>query len=188
MGWWRWISDAAREGRSMDRFTAISWLELRSYLGNTLLRDTDAMSMHHSLEVRVPFLDAPLVEFVLSLPQAVKRDPARRKALLIEALGNLLPQEMAAQRKRTFTFPWDNWLRGEMGDRVAAGLADWSPALAVQLDGEFARGVWQDFLGSRTTWSRPWSLYVLNEWVKRNLRADGAASEGERHTAVGSAA
>ena len=46
--------------RSMDSFTKISWLESRSYLVNTLLRDTDAMSMHHSLEVRVPFLDLPL--------------------------------------------------------------------------------------------------------------------------------
>jgi asparagine synthase (glutamine-hydrolysing) len=186
--WWRWLSDAAREGRSMNRFTAISWLELRSYLANTLLRDTDAMSMHHSLEVRVPFLDTPLVEFVLSLPEAAKRDPARPKALLIEALGDLVPQEMAAQRKRTFTFPWDHWLRGDLGKRLGAGLADWSPALAVQLDGGFARGVWQDFLGGRTTWSRPWSLYVLNEWVKRNLHADAAGGEDRGCTAVVSAA
>jgi asparagine synthase (glutamine-hydrolysing) len=188
MSWWRWLSDAAREGRSMNRFTAISWLELRSYLANTLLRDTDAMSMHHSLEVRVPFLDTPLLEFVLSLPEAVKGNPARPKALLIEALGDILPQEIVTQRKRTFTFPWDHWLRGELGKRVATGLADWSPVLASQLDGSFARGVWQDFLGGRTTWSRPWSLYVLNEWVKRNLRADAAGGEDKQRAAEVSAA
>ena len=61
----------------MDDFTAVSWLELRSYLLNTLLRDTDAMSMRHSLEVRVPFLDAPLVEYVLSLPENAKRPTPR---------------------------------------------------------------------------------------------------------------
>jgi asparagine synthase (glutamine-hydrolysing) len=186
--WWGWLSGAAQEAYSMDRFTGTSWLELRSYLVNTLLRDTDAMSMKHSLEVRVPFLDSPLVEYVLSLPEAAKRNPARPKALLIEALGDLLPQEIVTQRKRTFTFPWDNWLRGELGQRVAAGLADWSPALAPQIDGAFAQTVWQNFQGGRTTWSRPWSLYVLNEWVKRNLRCEVTGKEGRQSAAVVSAA
>lgn len=144
----------------------------------------------HAALARSPrsLLDRPLVEYVLSLPQAAKRNPVRPKALLIEALGDLLPQEIISQRKRTFTFPWDNWLRGELGQRVAAGLADWSPALASHIDGAFAQTVWQNFQRGRTTWSRPWSLYVLNEWVKRNLRAEVAGSEGHRSAAVVSAA
>jgi asparagine synthase (glutamine-hydrolysing) len=183
--WWRWFSNAARETHSMDDFTAVSWLELRSYLANTLLRDTDAMSMHHSLEVRVPFLDSPLVEYVLALPESEKTSRARPKSLLINALGDLLPDEIVAQRKRTFTFPWENWLRGALGERVSAGLADWSPALESLVDRNFAQKVWKDFLGGRTTWSRPWSLYVLNEWVKRNLHAFEAGHvEHRRATAV----
>jgi asparagine synthase (glutamine-hydrolysing) len=168
--WSQWLSEAAREAGAADPFTQVSWLELRSYLVNTLLRDTDAMSMHHSLEVRVPFLDGPLVESVLNMPESVKNDPARPKALLIEAMGDLLPKEIIAQKKRTFTFPWENWLRGKLGDRVASGLEDWSPTLESQLDGRFAQSVFKDFQHGRTTWSRPWSLYVLNEWVKRNLQ------------------
>ena len=182
--WWRWLSDSSRRASSMDEFTGISWLELRSYMLNTLLRDTDVMSMCHSLEVRVPFLDAPLVEYVLSLPETAKRGSARPKALLIEALGDLLPEEIVAQRKRTFTFPWENWFRGALGKRVAAGLADWSPALASQLGGEFAQSVWQDYLAGRTTWSRPWSLYVLNEWVKRNVTGSNASSVDCRKSAA----
>lgn len=173
--WGGWLAYATEETRSMDSFTAISWLELRAYLVNTLLRDTDALSMRHSLEVRVPFLDSALVEFVLSLPESAKRDRQQPKALLIRALGDLLPSEFSALPKRTFTFPWENWLRGPLGERVASGLADWSPALHARLDGRVARGVWGDFLAGRTTWSRPWSLYVLNEWAKRNL---GAPEEG----------
>jgi asparagine synthase (glutamine-hydrolysing) len=169
--WSGWLSKATSEAGSMDPFTQVSWLELRSYLVNTLLRDTDAMSMHHSLEVRVPFLDGPLVENILGLPEAIKNDPARPKALLIDAMGELLPKEIVAQKKRTFTFPWENWLRGKLGDRVAAGLDDWSPALESRFDRQFARSVFRDFRHGRTTWSRPWSLYVLNEWVKKNLQA-----------------
>jgi asparagine synthase (glutamine-hydrolysing) len=174
--WSGWLCESAREAEAMDGFTQVSWLELRSYLLNTLLRDTDGMSMHHSLEVRVPFLDTPLVEHVLSLPEAVKSEPGRPKALLIDALGALLPEEIATQKKRTFTFPWENWLRGQLGQRVANGLRDWSPALAPVLDTKFAQTVFEDFQRGETTWSRPWSLYVLNEWVKRNLVARPVSS------------
>lgn len=182
--WREWLAASAQEAKSMDRFAAISWLELRSYLVNTLLRDTDAMSMRYSLEVRVPFLDAPLASYVLSLPESAKLNRARPKALLIDALRDLLPEEIVTQPKRTFTFPWENWLRGPLGTRVAEGLADWSPALAPHLDAEQAVGVWNDFLKGRTSWSRPWSLYVLNEWVKRNLAAPQPASPMQRGVAA----
>jgi asparagine synthase (glutamine-hydrolysing) len=187
--WGQWLEAAAREAHSMDDFTAVSWLELRSYLVNTLLRDTDAMSMRHSLEVRVPFLDTALVEYVLSLPESQKRNRARPKALLIAALGDLLPQNLIAQPKRTFTFPWENWLRGPLRERISAGLADWSPALEPSLAASHARKVWNDFLAGRTTWSRPWSLYVLNEWVKRNLTVPPAGkSERGKNAATVSVA
>ncbi len=157
----------------MDSFTAVSWLELRSYMLNTLLRDTDSMSMANSLEVRVPFLDANLVEDVLSLPENQKAGARGSKSLLIDALGDLLPACVASKigaRKRTFTFPWEKWLRGPLRDRVSAGLSDWSPALAAIISRDFPLRVWNEFQQGRTTWSRPWSLYVLNEWVKRHVR------------------
>jgi len=184
MLWSRWLTEATRQSRPMDRFTRISWLELRSYLVNTLLRDTDSVSMHHSLEVRVPFLDAPLVEYVLELPEALKRNPARPKALLVAALKDLLPEEIVKQTKRTFTFPWETWLRGKLGERIAIQLGDWSPALESRLDGRFAQAVWKDFLRGRTTWSRPWSLYVLNEWSKRNLRVPESSSAPAQNAAT----
>ncbi|MGC2064893.1 MAG: asparagine synthase (glutamine-hydrolyzing), partial [Candidatus Acidiferrales bacterium] len=184
MPWMQWLSDAAREAQPMDPFTQISWLELRSYLVNTLLRDTDAMSMRHSLEVRVPFLDVPLVEYVLGVPESLKRNPAKPKSLLIDAMKDLLPEEVIAQNKRTFTFPWETWLRGKLGERVAVGLGDWSPALQERFDGRFALAVWRDFLRGRTTWSRPWSLYVLNEWAKRNLTVTEQAAEPNHKSAA----
>jgi asparagine synthase (glutamine-hydrolysing) len=184
LSWWRWLRDATRQTGSMDGFTRVSWLELRSYLLNTLLRDTDGMSMRNSLEVRVPFLDGPLVEYVLALPESVKALSRRPKGLLIEALGDVLPGEVFSQRKRTFTFPWKDWLRGALGKRVAAGLADWSSSLEPEIGAGFARGVWGDFQHGRTTWSRPWSLYVLNEWVKRNLRSDRTDAAGLREPAA----
>ena len=184
LAWWQWLAGAASQSRKMDDFSGVCWIESRSYLVNTLLRDTDAMSMAHSLEVRVPFLDLPLFQYVLGLPESVKRGSAHPKELLIAALGDLLPKEVVSQKKRTFTFPWENWLRGAMGPKVAAGLSDWSGVLEDQVSREFALKIWGDFLAGRTSWSRPWALYVLNEWVKRHLATDAAGSTEPKRVAA----
>jgi len=167
--WRLWLAETALLARELDPFAAVTCMESRSYLVNTLLRDTDSMSMAHSLEVRVPFLDHPLVEYVTHLPQAAKLRKGTPKALLVEALSDLLPGEVVTQKKRGFTFPWAEWLRGPLKTRVETGLSELSPALREVLDAKATRRVWQDYLDGKTSWSRPWSLYVLNEWAKAHL-------------------
>jgi asparagine synthase (glutamine-hydrolysing) len=169
--WLGWLERGADEARKLEPVAGISWLEMRSYMASTLLRDTDSVSMAQSLEVRVPLLDTPLVEFVSSLPDVARRQPGMQKALLVGALGDLLPEKILAQRKRTFTLPWDEWLRGPLGARLEASFAHPAAALQPFLRPGGMKGVWKDFLGGKTTWSRPWSLYVLNEWCRRHLAA-----------------
>ena len=169
--WRNWMRETAREAAQLDSFNAISCLEARSYMVNTLLRDTDSVSMAHSLEVRVPLLDHLLVEFVSQLPESVKIKRGVNKALLVEALKGLLPEEVVGQRKRTFTFPWERWLRGSLASRVGAGLNDIAPALAAHLNKDAVRAVWLAFEAAKTNWSRPWSLYVLNQWCRKHLEA-----------------
>ena len=169
--WLGWLGRTADEARKLEPLAGISWLEMRTYMTSTLLRDTDAVSMAQSLEIRVPLLDTLLVEFVGSLPDAARRRPHAQKALLVEALGDLLPQEILAQSKRTFTLPWEEWLREPLRARMEASFADPEPSLAAYLRSGGARLVWADFLAGKTSWSRPWSLYVLNEWCRRHLAA-----------------
>jgi asparagine synthase (glutamine-hydrolysing) len=166
--WRHWMSGAAAEAADATPFAATSWLELRSYMVNILLRDTDSMSMSHSLEVRVPFLDHRMLEFALQCPQMMPRGKPG-KTLLVEAIGNLLPAEVTAQKKHTFILPWEHWLRGPLRASMAASFADPAPALAAALDFAAVSAIWRDFLRGRTTWSRPWSLFVLNEWAHRHL-------------------
>jgi len=175
--WRTWMEETARQAGRLNSFSGVSCLEMRSYMVNTLLRDTDAVSMRHSLEVRVPLLDHHLVEFVARLPAAGKQRRGQSKALLVEALDDLLPQEVVRQPKRTFTFPWERWLRGALRSQVAAGLADLAPALQPVLNREAVEAVWHDFLAGRTSWARPWSLYVLNQWCSRHLEGGGADAE-----------
>jgi asparagine synthase (glutamine-hydrolysing) len=169
--WLGWLERTADEARKLEAVAGVSWLEMRTYMVSTLLRDTDSVSMARSLEVRVPLLDTPLVEFIGSLPDVVRRRPGAQKALLVEALGDLLPREILGQRKRTFTLPWEEWLRGPLRARVEASFGDPAPLLAAYLRPRGARSVWTDFLAGKTSWSRPWSLYVLNEWCRRHLAA-----------------
>ena len=165
--WLGWLERASDESRKMEPIAGISWLEMRTYMASTLLRDTDSVSMARSLEVRVPLLDTPLVEFVNALPDEARRAPDQQKALLTESLGDLLPAEILGQRKRTFTLPWEQWLRGPLKARLAASFAEPASALTAQLKSNALATVWNDFLSGKTSWSRPWSLYVLNEWSKR---------------------
>jgi asparagine synthase (glutamine-hydrolysing) len=167
--WWNWLAEAAEQTSEMDHFSAVTCLEARSYLVSTLLRDTDSMSMAHSLEVRVPFLHHRLVEFVTQLPAAMKLRNGTPKALLVAALSDLLPPEVIHQAKRGFTFPWEQWLRGPLKEKVGRGLSEIAPVLREALDEKNVYGIWESYLNHKTSWSRPWSLYVLNEWVKRNL-------------------
>ncbi len=169
--WLGWLQRTADEARKLEPVAAISWLEMRSYMASTLLRDTDSVSMAQSLEVRVPLLDTPLVEFVSALRDVARRRPGTQKALLAEAIRDLLPPEILAQKKRTFTLPWEEWLRGPLRKKLEASFANPAHALKPVLRPGGVQTVWNDFLAAQTTWSRPWSLYVLNEWCRRHLAA-----------------
>src|SRR5262245_872209 len=165
--WLGWLERGADEARTMEPAGAVSWMEMRWYMASTVVRDTDSVSMARSLEVRVPLLDTPLVEFVHALPDAARRKDGAQKALLVEALGQRLPAEITAQRKRTFTLPWEQWLRGALKARVEKSFAHIAPQLAPLLKPEGVGTVWQAFLAGQTSWSRPWAIFALNEWARR---------------------
>lgn len=158
-----------------DRFddvNRVAYLELRNYLLNTLLRDTDCMSMAHGLEVRVPLLDHKLVEYLFAQPASAKLLRGFPKHLLVSAVKDLLPAEIVHRPKRGFTFPFEHWLRDELRAQVEQQFRDWDDGpLADHIDGQAVRGIWKLFLGRRTSWSRPWALYVLNRWCAANVSA-----------------
>jgi asparagine synthase (glutamine-hydrolysing) len=153
---------AVRNGRS--RFSSVSAIDLENYTKNVLLRDTDAMSMAESLEVRVPFLDHPLVEWALQLPAEVKQG-AERKSLLVEAARDVLPREVLERRKQGFVLPLDAWMRTELRSDVEDTLAGPPPALADLLDPRELWATWRRYLDGEEGWHRPWALYSLCRWA-----------------------
>jgi len=153
-----------------DPVNRISCLELCNYMRNTLLRDADCMSMAHGLEVRVPFLDHNLVDFVTAVPGHLKLDRSTPKPLLVNALQAPLPRDVVYRPKSGFNLPFAIWMRGPMCTDIESEFEGWpSGPLADYLNVSAVQQVWANFLRGKTSWSRPWALFVLSRWVKQNL-------------------
>jgi asparagine synthase (glutamine-hydrolysing) len=165
------LTDAVSRAQSLDPVNRVSYLEARCYMLNTLLRDSDSMSMAHGLEVRVPLIDHRLARRILALPGYWKLDAITPKPLLVKALGGLLPENIVHRPKRGFTLPFDHWLRGDtLRPVVEKSLRNiGGGALGALIDQQAALCVWEDFLQARTSWSRPWSLYILQCWCQQHL-------------------
>jgi len=155
---------------ALDPVNRVSYLESRCYMLNTLLRDADFMSMSQGLEVRVPLIDHQLAKAVLQIPGKFKLN-GTPKRLLVDALEGSLPDEIVHRPKRGFTLPFEHWMRQELRNEIEPVLdsrkIDAGP-LAGLLNGGAVWRVWRDFLGGSVSWTRPWSLYVLQRWCERN--------------------
>ena len=151
-----------------DDFAKISWAEMSVYMGQTLLRDSDQMSMAVSLELRVPFLDEDLIEYVLSLPAHEKTRFRITKGLLVEACKDLLPERVYQRRKMGFALPMDAWMRGPLKEFKLDGLDE------VKRLGLLAPGAvdWirSEFEDGKIHWTRIWSLVILGHYLKKNAR------------------
>ena len=158
------------DSAALDPVNRVSYLELTNYMRNTLLRDTDAMSMASSLEVRVPFIDHELIGYVAGLAGSQKMDSTRPKSLLTAAFADVLPRQIVHKQKQGFTLPFQHWLGAELKPTLEESFsAARSGALAEYVDSTAVRSVWDGFLGGKTSWTRPWSLFVLQRWCQYNL-------------------
>lgn len=145
----------------------VSILEFQTYLSNVLLRDADQMSMAHALEIRVPFLDHQLVQYMLNVPDEMKLTQ-RPKQLLVESLGDLLPHNLLDQPKKGFVFPWVEWMKGGLKDFCELNinaLKKRSFIQAKELDSYWTRFLQGD---KKVNWSKIWTLVVLENWLTEN--------------------
>ncbi len=155
------------DAKSGNLLSAVGIAEISTYMQNILLRDTDQMSMAHALEIRVPFLDYELVEYVIGLTDNYKI-PVTPKKLLIDSLGDMLPPEIVNRPKMGFTLPWKNWLKSDL-----RSLCEENLNLLGQnphFNAKELNSLWQRFLKDDPfiTWSRIWYLVVLQSWITNN--------------------
>ena len=163
------LREWAARARGADLLEKVAYLDVHAHLEPRLLRDGDAMSMAHSLELRPVFLDHKLVEFVFAMPGALRM---QHKKLLLDAMRSVMPddtyREIAGRPKRTFSFPFAEWLAGELRPEVEAAFSADRVSAAGILSPAAVQSVWKRFLEhpGRVGWSRVWSLFVLQRWCE----------------------
>lgn len=156
----RWLAATARH------HDAARHADLRAYLQPVLLNDLDAMTMHHSMEARAPFLDHRLVEWALRLPPRACWDREGGKAPLRALARRLLPAEIVDAPKRGFVLPFGAWLDGPLrasADELAAGAA-----ARGLVDGAMVRRLLDEARAGRRQGRSVWHLLVLEGWLRRH--------------------
>jgi asparagine synthase (glutamine-hydrolysing) len=117
------ILETFQNSGSASLLNNMLYTDVAGYLPGDLLPLTDRMSMAHSLEVRVPFLDHELLEFAATIPPEMKIRRLTKKFILKKAAANLLPEQILHGKKRGFSIPLALWLRGELKNFVSEQLS-----------------------------------------------------------------
>jgi asparagine synthase (glutamine-hydrolysing) len=154
------------------------FVDTRLWLPDDLLLVADKMSMAESVELRVPFLDRQLVEFVESLPTRYKLRRGVRKLVHKRAMHGLVPEAVIHRRERGFQTPMDRWLRGpEMGDFAADVLLDPGALCADLMQRETIADLLHRHQAATADHTRQlFALLSLELWARRFLRAPALAA------------
>lgn len=128
-----------------------SWMETNLFMRNQLLKDTDFMSMHHAIEVRVPFLDQNLIHAIYQINSDIKFKSDKPKGLLVDSFIKLLPEAIWNRPKMGFTFPLQNWLR-ENKTITDSKLYESNPLSAKLM---------KKFVAGKLHWSKAYALYQV---------------------------
>lgn len=153
-----------REG--LDAVAQVSYTEVTGYLRDTLLRDADAMSMAHSLEVRPVLLDHGLAEYAFALPSEHKLHGKQGKRVLIDASADVLPREIVERPKMGFELPLTTWLKTTLRPRARDLLA--SDSARALFAPAFLRGMEDEAAGGRSRSNRLWAYTVLLAYLEHH--------------------
>ncbi|MBX3707347.1 MAG: asparagine synthase (glutamine-hydrolyzing) [Pseudomonadales bacterium] len=159
-----------REVEGDSDLRAVSRLEIASFLGDRLLRDTDAASMAVSLEVRVPFLDHCFIDKLARVSDTERYLPIRRKMALRAMVAQELDPRLFDRPKAGFELPLGVWSRSHLSGELSETFHDLKLAQSVGVNGEVLGRLWRSFGANDAGfhWSRIWGLYVLMDWCRRH--------------------
>ena len=166
---------AARAGTD-DALALIQYLDLKTYLVGDINTKVDRASMAHSLEVREPLMDHPLVEWLATLPSHFKLRGGQGKHLLKKAMKPHLPAEVLYRNKMGFAVPLARWFRGPLKRRMresllGARLADTGWFNARYLEHLIA----QHESGARDYSSPIWTLLMFDAYLRNAMEGREAA-------------
>jgi len=162
------ISSRERGFPLEDRITFLQYLDLKLYLQESILVKVDRASMANSLEVRAPFLDHELVEFVMRLPSTYKLKGFTSKYLLKKAAQPYLPSEIIQRKKKGFGVPIAKWAKGPLREMFTDLLSPDRIRREGLLNPQHVEKLLQDhLLNRRDNRKQLWTLLVWELWRDR---------------------
>jgi asparagine synthase (glutamine-hydrolysing) len=151
-----------------DLTTLLQYLDLKLYLQESILVKVDRASMACSLEVRAPFLDYELVEFVMGLPTELKLKGFTSKYVLKKAMKPFLPKEVIQRKKKGFGVPIAKWVKGPLRELFEELLSPERIRREGFLNPEYVTTLLQDHLmNKKDNRKQLWTLLVWELWVSR---------------------
>lgn len=151
-----------------NSFERINKYDLTTYLPGQLLTKIDRTSMMHSLEVRSPFLDTALAEFVYNLPLKYKLNKVENKIILKEILSEIMPKEFVLRRKQGFGAPIIDWLREKtLQDEMDRVLTDDAHPMYIYINMEATRNILRrkdEY--DKASIQKIWSILCLGIWFE----------------------
>ena len=170
----------ARRAGTDDALALVQYLDLKTYLIGDINTKVDRASMAHSLEVREPLMDHPLVEWLASLPSSLKLRGQEGKYLLKKAMEPYLPREIMYRPKMGFAVPLAQWFRGPLSQRVRDAVLGADLAETGLFNEKYLRHMVGAHQSGARDYSAPlWSLLMFQAFLA-NARAQPSASEGAR--------
>jgi asparagine synthase (glutamine-hydrolysing) len=166
----------ARRANHDDPLALIQYLDLKTYLVGDINTKVDRASMAHSLEVREPLMDHPLVEWLATLPSSLKLRGGEGKWFLKKAMEPLLPDDVLYRQKMGFAVPLAAWFRGPLRERVRkAVLGETLAATGLFNPAALRRLVEQHQTGARDHSAPLWSLLMFEAFLRTSGLAEQAA-------------
>jgi asparagine synthase (glutamine-hydrolysing) len=139
--------------------------EMKQYLPNTLLRNTDNLSMANGLELRPIFLDNDLINFAMNLNDDFKISNSRQKSILIDSVSDLLPKELLKISKKGFELPFSYWMNNELSEQAISLFQ--SSVLDEFINDKFKKNLIKRAV-KKTLKDRDWIFLVIYSWMSKN--------------------
>lgn len=151
-----------------DELGGLQFLEVRSTLPDELLMYADKLSMAHGLELRVPFVDKEIVEYVERLPASLKVRNGSRKWLHRQVCRTFLPESIVKRPKRGFAVNVvDDWFRGAINNKMKDALLDGGSRIFQYLRPQAVRALFEQHAAGRNDNHKVlFSLVVFEEWLR----------------------
>jgi asparagine synthase (glutamine-hydrolysing) len=161
------MDESYRRASTLPQLDRILFANFETYLPGDLAVKVDRMSMSHSLEVRSPFLDTALVEYLFAIPARRKVGMRHLKPLLRRAFWPMLPPEIWNRPKHGFGVPMGRWMNGELGRVFEDEVLAHDARIAAVIDQDTVRSLHREHLaGEQDHGAGMWSLLTLERWMR----------------------